>query len=74
VTVRANGVVKLKNIVIPVSNAVVDGFNVVGGTLGNPNYAIKFSGTGQPGPRPRHLVRHGLRAERRLREQHPGLR
>ena len=28
------------------SNAIVDGFNVVGGTLGNPNYAIKFSGTG----------------------------
>jgi parallel beta-helix repeat protein len=46
VTVRANGVVKLKNIVITGSNAVVDGFNVVGGTLGNPNYAIKFSGTG----------------------------
>ena len=36
----------LKNIVITGSNAVVDGFNVVGGTLGNPNYAIKFSGTG----------------------------
>jgi parallel beta-helix repeat protein len=46
VTVRANGVVKIKNIVITGSNAVVDGFNVVGGTLGNPNYAIKFSGTG----------------------------
>ena len=46
VTVRANGVVSLKNIVITGSNAVVDGFNVVGGTLGNPNYAIKFSGTG----------------------------
>ena len=46
VTVRANGVVTLKNIVITGSNAVVDGFNVVGGTLGNPNYAIKFSGTG----------------------------
>ena len=46
VTVRANGVVKVKNIVITGSNAVVDGFNVVGGTLGNPNYAIKFSGTG----------------------------
>jgi hypothetical protein len=40
VTVRANGVVKIKNIVITGSNAVVDGFNVVGGTLGNPNYAI----------------------------------
>ena len=46
VTVRANGVVKLKNIVITGSNAVVDGFNVVGGTLGAPNYAVKFSGTG----------------------------
>jgi parallel beta-helix repeat protein len=46
VTVRANGVVSLKNIVVTGSNAVVDGFNVVGGTLGNPNYAIKFSGTG----------------------------
>jgi parallel beta-helix repeat protein len=46
VTVRASGVVTLKNIVITGSNAVVDGFNVVGGTLGNPNYAIKFSGTG----------------------------
>jgi parallel beta-helix repeat protein len=39
-------VVKIKNMVITGSNAVVDGFNVVGGTLGNPNYAIKFSGTG----------------------------
>jgi parallel beta-helix repeat protein len=46
VTVRASGVVTLRNIVITGSNAVVDGFNVVGGTLGNPNYAIKFSGTG----------------------------
>ena len=46
VTVRANGVVSLKNIVVTGSNAVVDGFTVVGGTLGNPNYAIKFSGTG----------------------------
>ena len=46
VTVRANGVVSLKNIVISGSNAVVDGFTVVGGTLGNPNYAVKFSGTG----------------------------
>jgi parallel beta-helix repeat protein len=46
VTVRASGVVTLKNVVITGSNAVVDGFNVVGGTLGNPNYAIKFSGTG----------------------------
>ena len=46
VTVRANGVVKIKNVVITGSNATVDGFNVVGGTLGNPNYAIKFSGSG----------------------------
>ena len=46
VTVRANGVVKVKNIVVTGSNATVDGFNVVGGTLGNPNYAIKFGGTG----------------------------
>ena len=46
ITVRANGVVKIKNIVVTGTNAVVDGFNVVGGTLGNPNYAIKFSGTG----------------------------
>ena len=46
VTVRATGVVTVKNIVVTGSNAVVDGFNVVGGTLGNPNYAIKFSGTG----------------------------
>ena len=46
VTVRANGVVKLKNIVVSGSNAVVEGFTVVGGTLGNPNYGIKFSGTG----------------------------
>ena len=46
VTVRANGVVSLKNIVVSGSNAVVDGFTVVGGTLGNPNYAVKFSGTG----------------------------
>lgn len=46
VTVRANGVVKVKNIVVTGSNAVVDGFQVVGGTLGSPNYAIKFSGTG----------------------------
>jgi parallel beta-helix repeat protein len=46
VTVRASGVVTLKNVVVTGSNAVVDGFNVVGGTLGNPNYGIKFSGTG----------------------------
>ncbi|HEX8518950.1 MAG TPA: right-handed parallel beta-helix repeat-containing protein [Pseudonocardia sp.] len=46
VTVRANGVVKVRNIVVTGSNAVVDGFQVVGGTLGSPNYAIKFSGTG----------------------------
>ena len=46
VTVRANGVVKIKNIVITGLERRVDGFNVVGGTLGNPNYAVKFSGTG----------------------------
>ena len=50
VTVRASGVVTLKNIVITGSNAVVDGFNVVGGTLGNPNYAIKFSGPATRSP------------------------
>ena len=37
---------KVKNIVISGSDATVDGFNVVGGKLGSPNYAIKFSGTG----------------------------
>jgi parallel beta-helix repeat protein len=41
-----NATAKVKNIVITGSNATVDGFDVVGGTLGNPNYAIKFSGTG----------------------------
>jgi parallel beta-helix repeat protein len=46
-TVRAVGVVKVKNIVIGGTvPATVDGFNVVGGTLGSPNYAVKFSGTG----------------------------
>jgi parallel beta-helix repeat protein len=52
ITVRAvrtsspDATAKVKNIIITGSNATVDGFNVVGGTLGNPNYAIKFSGTG----------------------------
>ena len=47
IAVRAKGVVKVKNIIIGgTAPATVDGFNVVGGTLGNPNYAIKFSGTG----------------------------
>ena len=52
ITVRAmpttspDATAKVKNVVITGSNATVDGFDVVGGTLGNPNYAIKFSGTG----------------------------
>jgi parallel beta-helix repeat protein len=47
VIVRAVGAVKVKNVIIGGNAAAtVDGFNVVGGTLGSPNYAIKFSGTG----------------------------
>jgi hypothetical protein len=46
ITVRANGVVKLKNIDVTGSGATIDGFTVVGGTLDNPSTGIKFSGTG----------------------------
>ncbi|WP_040406270.1 right-handed parallel beta-helix repeat-containing protein [Amycolatopsis nigrescens] len=46
VTVRANGVVKLKNIVVTGTGAVIDGFNVVGDALDDPSTAIKFSGSG----------------------------
>ncbi|MFC0105908.1 right-handed parallel beta-helix repeat-containing protein [Kibdelosporangium aridum] len=46
ITVRANGVVKLKNIVISGSNATIDGFTVVGDELDDPSTGIKFSGTG----------------------------
>jgi hypothetical protein len=46
VKVRANGVVKLKNIVVSGSSATIDGFTVVGGSLDNPSTGIKFSGTG----------------------------
>lgn len=46
VTVRANGVVKLKNIDISGSDAKVDGFTVVGGELDDPSTGIEFTGTG----------------------------
>jgi Protein of unknown function (DUF4038)/Chondroitinase B/Putative collagen-binding domain of a collagenase/Right handed beta helix region len=46
VTVRANGVVKLKNIVLEGSGATVDGFTVVGDELDDPSTGIKFSGSG----------------------------
>ncbi|MGH8795239.1 MAG: hypothetical protein ACRDXX_21685 [Stackebrandtia sp.] len=46
VTVRANGVVKLKNIVVIGSDATVDGFTVVGDSLDDPSTGIKFSGSG----------------------------
>lgn len=46
VTVRANGVVRVKNIVISGSGATVDGFTVVGDALDDPSTGIKFSGTG----------------------------
>lgn len=46
VTVRANGVVKVRNIVVCGSQAVIDGFTVVGNTLDNPATGIKFTGDG----------------------------
>ncbi|GAB2587310.1 hypothetical protein GCM10027168_20130 [Streptomyces capparidis] len=46
ITVRANGVVTVRNIVISGSDATVDGFTVVGDALDDPSTGIKFSGTG----------------------------
>ncbi|MEO3751911.1 discoidin domain-containing protein [Streptomyces sp. B6B3] len=46
VTVRANGVVTVRNIVVSGSDAVIDGFTVVGDELDDPSTGIRFSGTG----------------------------
>ncbi|MGP3970342.1 discoidin domain-containing protein [Streptomyces sp. 6N223] len=46
ITVRANGVVTVRNIVISGSDATVDGFTVVGDALDDPSTGIKFAGTG----------------------------
>jgi hypothetical protein len=46
ITVRANGVVKIKAAKLSGHNAVLDGFTVVGGTLDNPKRAISYTGTG----------------------------
>jgi hypothetical protein len=46
ITVRATGVVKIKAATLSGSNAVLDGFTVVGGPLDNPSQAISYAGTG----------------------------
>ncbi|HEY6739621.1 MAG TPA: hypothetical protein VI076_12310 [Actinopolymorphaceae bacterium] len=46
VTVRANGVVEVRNIVVSGSDATVDGFMVVGDELDDPATGIEFSGSG----------------------------
>ncbi|WP_107485298.1 discoidin domain-containing protein [Streptomyces sp. MP131-18] len=46
VTVRANGVVRVKNIDVSGSDATIDGFTVVGDELDDPSTGIKFTGTG----------------------------
>ncbi|WP_241562477.1 discoidin domain-containing protein [Streptomyces hoynatensis] len=46
ITVRANGVVTVRNIVVSGRNATVDGFTVVGDSLDDPSTGISFSGTG----------------------------
>ena len=46
VTVRANGVVKIKNIDVLGSDVIIDGFTVVGAALDDPAMGIMFSGTG----------------------------
>ncbi|WP_183091351.1 discoidin domain-containing protein [Streptomyces radicis] len=46
ITVRANGPVTVRNIVVSGSDATVDGFTVVGDALDDPSTGIKFSGSG----------------------------
>ncbi len=46
ITVRANGVVTVRNIEVTGSDATIDGFTVVGDELDDPSTGIKFSGTG----------------------------
>jgi hypothetical protein len=46
VTVRANGVVKIKSVIMTGRDVTFDGFTVVGGVLDAPRTAVYFSGTG----------------------------